>query len=290
MIQNFSLHQPESVEAASDLLAIHGMSARVIAGGSQLVPLLKSGVAGTRHLIDIKRISRLNELDFDAHTDTLTIGASVTHRTLESSAIVRDHVPLLAELERRIGNVRVRNVGTLGGNLCAAEPNSDPASLLLAYNARVRIGSTRGERLMDLADFLLDSGKTALERDELLLGIDVPKPKSNVSGAYFRFCPCERPTVSVALLMEWTDSGSGEATLIVGCVGAKPVRLAEVEDSLRNQPVDELLALASGAGLHASRLCSPADDIWCSADYKRHLVSTFVARAIRQACARQQHE
>ena len=114
------------------LLARHGKDAKVIAGGSELVLLLKSGLTNARHLVDIKRISGLNGVRFDSKAEQLHIGALVTHRDLESSAAVREHFPLLGEMARGLGNVRVRNVGTLGGNLCLADPNSDPATLLSA--------------------------------------------------------------------------------------------------------------------------------------------------------------
>lgn len=289
MIPPFSLHQPDSPEEASLLLARHGKDARLIAGGSELVLRLKSGVASARHLVDIKKIRGLNEVQYDGGARRLNIGALVTHRALESSAAVRDHFPLLGEMARGLGNVRVRNVGTLGGNLCLADPNSDPATLLTAYNASVRIGSTRGERSLDISDFLVGAHRTALERDEILTEISVPELSPNASDVYRRFCPWERPTVSVALVIEWSDRRSNDVRLVVGGVCPTPLRLSGVDEGLRNKEVDDIAASAEEAGRSAALLCDPVDDLWNSAAYKRHVVTGLVIKAILQACRTRSH-
>ena len=284
VISPFSLHQPDAVEKASAVLARHGGDARVLAGGSQLVLLLKSGSARPRHLVDVKRIARMSGVHFSARTETLTVGSLVTYRALEASPIVRERFPLLVEMARRIGNIRVRNVGTLGGNLCLAEPNSDPPTLLMAYKARLTLGSSRGERELDMEDFLVSSNRTALGNDELLLDIRVPAPAENCFGVYLRFCPLERPTVSVALTMEWKGRRSGEVRLVLGCVCPKPLRLFEIEERLSNQSVDQILGQAAEAGQRAALVCNPSDDSWTSARYKTHLAAIFVSRAISRVC------
>jgi carbon-monoxide dehydrogenase medium subunit len=284
MIGNFVLHQPDSVDAALQVLADHKGHATVLAGGSQLVLRMKARTIQPEHLVEVKRVRGLAELTFDPNSEILTIGAAVTHRALETSSIVRQYFPLLADLERRIGNVRIRNVGTLGGNLCAAEAHSDPPALLLAYDATLRIAGRSGERRTDLANFILGDHRTSLHDGEILLAINIHKPTQNTSDAYCSFCPCERPTVSVAAVVEINGDRLEGAKVVVGCVEAKPMRLNEIEEMLRGRTRGEVLASASEIGLQASRLCAPVDDIWCSGEYKRHIVGILAAKTIHQAC------
>jgi carbon-monoxide dehydrogenase medium subunit len=286
MISPFVLHQPDSLTEALSLLAEHGEEANALAGGSELILVLKLGLASPRHIVDIKGIPDLGHLDFDPQNQHLRIGALVTHRTLERSEVVRHHFPLLVEMERQLANVRIRNVGTLGGNLSFAEPHADPGTLLLVYEARVRTQSSAGEKTLEVADFFVDYYQTVLQAGELLTGIEIPKPGASFEGAYLRFCPGERPMVGVALLLDLKDGGCEEARLALGCVGPKPIRLSEVEDWLRGKSTDEISANASEMGDKAARACQPLEDVWGSAEYKRQIVRTLVARGLPQLCQR----
>ena len=284
MISPFTLHQPDSLEAACSLLRQHGEEAKILAGGSELVLLLKMGLARPGHLIDIKGIPDLDRIHFDSSTQLLRIGALVTHRALELAAAVREHFPLFAQMERQLASVRVRNVGSLGGNLSFAEPHADPGMLLLAYRARIKARSASGERTIDLSDFFADYYKTALEENEILTGIELPKPGENFSGTYCRFCPGERPSAAVALLMEWKDGGCENVRLVMGCVGPRPIRAEEVEESLSKKSAEEILAKTEETATKAALLCDPLDDFWGSADYKRQIVKTLVLRALSRLC------
>ncbi len=284
MISPFFLYQPDSLEEASSLLAQCGEDAKILAGGSELILLFKMSLSHAKYVIDIKRISQLGHLVFDDRNRVLRIGALVTHRTLENSEIVQKHFPLLAELERKVGNVRIRNVGTLAGNLCFADPHSDPSALLLAYESKVRVLSVRGERTVEISDFFVDYYETALGKDEILIEIEVPKLPENSSGIFLRFCPGERPIVTVAVLMRWEDGACDNGRLVLGCVGPKPIRAREVEESLKGKSVNEILARAEDAGGRAAALCDPLGDVWGSIEYKRQIVKTLVSRGITQLC------
>jgi carbon-monoxide dehydrogenase medium subunit len=286
MISPFVLHQPDSLTEALSLLAELGEEAKALAGGSELILVLKLGLASPRHIVDIKGIPDLDHLDFDPKNQLLRIGALVTHRTLERSEVVRHHFPLLVEMERQLANVRIRNVGTLGGNLSFAEPHADPGTLLLVYEARVRTQSSAGEKTLEVADFFVDYYQTALQAGELLTGIEIPKPGASFEGAYLRFCPGERPMVGVALLLDLKDGGCEEARLALGCVGPKPIRLSEVEDWLQGKSTDEISANASEMGDKAARACQPLEDVWGSAEYKRQIVRILVGRGLSQLCQR----
>src|SRR5215475_944873 len=163
--------QPTSVSEASAELARLGDEAKVYAGGTELIPLLRLGLVHYTHLVDIKRIPALGELAWDGQT--MHIGSAVTHRQLERSAAVAEHLPLLQQAAALVANVRVRNVGTLGGNLCFGDPHSDPAPVLLVYNTRVKIGKHGEERSIGLDEFYMGLFETAIAPDELLVEVEV---------------------------------------------------------------------------------------------------------------------
>jgi carbon-monoxide dehydrogenase medium subunit len=284
MISSFVLHRPATLQDALFLVQQYGEEAKVLAGGSELILLCKMGFLRPRHLIDIKGISGLDRVELDPRTHALRVGGLVTHRALETSPLVQERFPVLAAMERQVANVRVRNVGTLAGNLCFAEPHADPGSLLLAYQARVKASSVRGDRSVEIADFFLDYYKTVLGDDEILTEIEIPELKGNVTGTYLRFCPGERPIVGLALLLAWKDGVCEESRLVLGCVGPRPIRASEIEEDLRERSPDEISAKALAVGAKAAFLCDPLPDIWGSVEYKRQIVKTLVSRGLEQLC------
>lgn len=285
-MNHFSLHQPDSLEAASSLLTEHGEGAKILAGGTELILLLKLGVAHCQHLIDVKGIPNLDRLQFDSTAQVLRIGSLVTHRVLERSKEVQEHFPLLADMERQVANVRIRNIGTLAGNLCFAEPHADPGALLVAYQARIKARSAERERTLKVSDFFVDYYETAIEKNEILSEIEIPKLGPNFLGTYLRFCPGERPMVGVALIIGWNGEGAEDVRIVLGCVGPKPLRASEMEESLTGKPADEVLARSAEAGEKAALLCDPTEDIWGTVEYKRQIVKTLVTRGLFQLCHR----
>src|SRR5213592_4323125 len=170
MLRPFALHRPGTVEEACALLARFGEDAAPYAGGTELQLLMKLGVLRPRHLVDVKRLP-----GFDAITDggPLTLGAAVTHRTVERSPLVSDRAPLVAAVARHVANVRVRNVGTVGGNLAFADPHSDLATLFLTLDSTVELVSRRGRRELPLAEFVRGPWETARAADELLTSVTI---------------------------------------------------------------------------------------------------------------------
>lgn len=286
MISPFNLHRPTSIEQACSLLSQHRDEAKILAGGSELILLLKMSLTSAAHIVDIKGVAGLNRIEFEPRSQTLKVGGLVTHRNLEISPVVLEHFPLLAEMEQQVANVRVRNVGTLGGNLCFAEPHADPGTLLSAFDAQIKLRSIRAERHLDIADFFVDYYQTALEPDEILTAIEIPKLGQNWSGTYLRFCPGERPSVAVAILVEWADGVCADARLSLGCVGPKPIRAKEIELVLRGKPAAEISAGAVEIGRNLALLCDPPPDIWGSVEYKRQIVKTLVSRGLQKLCER----
>ena len=276
MISPFVLHQPDSIEAVGSLLSRYGSDAKLLAGGTELILLFKLGLASSPHIIDLKKVAGLSRMEFDVERQVLRIGALVTHRWIEQSPVVKDHFPLLVEMERTLANVRIRNVGTLAGNLCFAEPHADPGTLPLAYGAKVRARSTRGERLLDLADFFVDYYRTALTDDEVVTTIEVSKLPPNFSAVYLRFCQAERPMANVAVGVGWNDGVARDVRLALGCVGSKPFRVAAVEESLQGKTAGEIAAESAKVAEQAARLCDPLEDLWGSVEYKRQVVKALV--------------
>lgn len=285
MLRPFELHRPTTVAEAAELLTRFGDDACLYAGGTEILLLLKEGLLRVRHLVDVKRIAGLDAIDVDG--DWLSIGAAVTHRSVERSPIVRSRCPLVAESAQHIANVRVRNVGTVAGNLAFADPHSDVATLLVALDGVVRLASPRGTREMPVASFLRGPYETARDRDEILTAVRLRPWPGRTAGAYVKFGVHERPTLGVAVVLRLEgDETVVEARVAVGCVGPCPVRATEAEEWLRGRPMADLLADLDDVGALASRRVDPVTDLHGSADYKREMVAVFARRAVRVAAAR----
>ena len=226
MLHPFELHRPGTADEACDLLARFGEDAAPYAGGTELLLVMKLGFARPGHLVDVKRLPGLAEISMDG--DRLRIGAAITHRTVEHAALVRERCPVLGGVARHIANVRVRNVGTVGGNLAFADPHSDLATLALALDGRVELVSPRGRREMMVAEFVRGPWETERASDELLTAVTLAPWPARTAGVYVKFGVHERPTLGIALAL--TDDGGrvGAARLAIGCVTPRPIRVAEI--------------------------------------------------------------
>jgi carbon-monoxide dehydrogenase medium subunit len=281
----FVLHRPVSVPEASTLLLELGDEAAVHAGGTETLLLLKLGLASFGHLVDIKRIPDLDAVSVD-DAGTLRIGATATHRRIGRSPIVAAGWPVLADLEHHVANVRVRTVGTLGGNLCFADPHSDPATWLLAADARVHLAAGEERRSLPVADFVLGPWETALRLGEILAAIEVPALPAGCGMAHLRFATHERPTATVSCLVRVLDGSVTEARVAVGSVGPRPVRAHDAEALLVGLSAEAPDAqVLRAAGEAAAIAADPDTDSNGSAVYKADLVATLVGRAVRQAMA-----
>ncbi len=283
MLGPLTIHEPTTAAEAAGLRVRLGDDAAVYAGGSELLLVMKEGLGRWRHLIDVKGIRVLSQLDDTG--DRLVIGAAVTHRTLERSPVLRRHFPLLAEMEAQVANVRVRNVGTLGGNLCFAEPHSDPPTALLVHDARVVLCGLRAERALPLSEFITGSYETALGADEVLVRIEVPAPPAGAVGAYLKFGFHERPTVGVAALLVLDGSAASAVRVAVGCLGPVPARLPRLEARLAGAPLSALVAGIDARDGGFADL-DVVSDLHGSADYKREVGAVLVSRALALAATR----
>jgi carbon-monoxide dehydrogenase medium subunit len=285
MLPPFEIHQPATPAEAAALRDRFGEAAALYAGGSELLLAMKEGLGAFEHLIDVKTIAGLDTLGL-AGNGTLTIGAAVTHGTLERSPLVRQRFPLLAEMEHQVANPRVRSVGTLGGNLCFAEPHSDPPTALLVHGATVVLEGAGGRRRLPLADFIVGPYESALGEDEILTAIEVASLPPRAGSAYLKFGMHERPTVGVAALLVPDARGAvAEARIAVGCVGPVATRLDALEIALAGVS----LATLEAGWPEAERAGDDLDavsDLHGSADYKRAMAGVFAKRALALAAQR----
>ena len=283
MIPRFALARPRSLAEAFDAFDATGGDAAWLAGGTELLQVMKMGLAQFGTLIDVKAIADLRGLDRTAD-GPVRIGALTTHRELERSQLIAEELPGLAALEARVANVRVRNTGTIGGNLAFAEPHSDPATFFLACDARVRLVSARGEREMGVGEFVQGALFTARDPDELLVDITVPARTPASGRAYEKISFFERPAASVAVRLSVVDGAIGEASVAVGSLTEVPTLVPDASAAfLGTQAVPEALAGPVTASVDAFGGLDVIADLNGSADYKRHLAGILLGRAAHGA-------
>ena len=280
MLAPIEIHAPRSVSDASALLRQYGDDAAVYAGGTELLIVMKERLTPVNRLIDIKKIAGLREIALDDES-TLTIGALATHREIARSPLVQQHSPSFAALEGIIANTRVRATGTIGGNLCFAEPHSDPATLLSALHATVTLESSAGRRELPVEDFFHGLLETDRRPDEIMTKVRLLKLWDTTGVSYQRFKTHERPVATVAAAVSVTDGRIGDSRIFVGSVGPKPQRMTSVEDAVRGQ--EPGLVLFQQAGLLAANRAEIDEEGFESEEYKRHLVAVYVQKALQDA-------
>jgi aerobic carbon-monoxide dehydrogenase medium subunit len=281
VLQPFRVLTPANIEQASAELVRLGERATIYAGGAELILLLRYGMVHAEYLINIKGIDGLSEIGWDGRT--VQIGATVTHRRLETDPLIRERLPLLADAESQIANIRVRNQGTLGGNLCFNDPHSDPGTALLVHEAEVILASKDGLRQIPLSDFLSGMYSTALEPGELLQKVFVAPLPVGWGAAYLRVHRYQRPTLNVAVATKLQNGAVEDARLAVGCVGPKPQRLSELESKIRGEKLDGAKQIFADSKQYLKDQLEPVDDLLGSADYKIYMAAVLLSRALSQA-------
>jgi len=281
VLQPFRVLTPANVEEASAELVRLGERATIYAGGAELILLLRYGMVHAEYLINIKGIDGLSEIGWDGRT--VQIGATVTHRRLETDSLIRERLPLLADAESRIANIRVRNQGTLGGNLCFNDPHSDPGTALLLHEAEVVLARKDGLRQIPLSDFLSGMYSTGLEPGELLQKVFVAPLPVGWGAAYLRVHRYQRPTLNVAVAAKLQNGAVEDARLAVGCVGPKPLRLSELEAKIRGEKLDDAKRICADSKPYLKDKLAPIDDLLGSADYKIYMAAVLLSRALSQA-------
>ena len=280
--QEFEYSAPNNLNEALALLS--GGNAKVLAGGMSLIPLMKLRLATPEHVVDLGRVPDLKSIREDA--GTIRIGATVTHYEIESSPLIRAKCPLLAEAASNIGDVQVRNMGTIGGSIAHADPAADYPASLLALEAQVRIVSAKGERTARVEEFLVDALSTALEPGEIVREVIVPIETAGTGVSYQKMVQPASGFAIVGAAARARKSGGKITFVRVGITGlaAKAFRAASVEKLLEGTA-----ASAADVQKAANVVADGVDansDLSASAAYRRQMAKVYTARAITQAVAR----
>ncbi len=281
---SFGYHAPGSLEEAFGLLRQHGEDAKLLAGGHSLLPAMKLRLTQPEMLIDLSRIPGLNGIRRDG--DALVIGALTTHTEVATSEAVRSLVPGLADTASVIGDLQVRNRGTMGGSVAHADPGADLPVTLTALNASFVLTSSEGERTMAADDFFVDFFTTALEPDEILTSIRIPLPSTPARTSYAKLPhPASGYVVVSAAAALTVDGGACTgARVVLGGVGGTPHRATGTEAALEGQVLTPKTMAA--AAQRAAEGIDPHADSYADEDYKRHMAVVYAGRAIEAAAAR----
>ncbi|MCZ6615265.1 MAG: xanthine dehydrogenase family protein subunit M [Chloroflexi bacterium] len=284
-MHDFDLHQPTTLQEAQSLLDQHGEEARIIAGGTGLVQLMKLRLSQPEHLVALHRVPGLAGIE--RNNGALRIGAMTAHREVEISPLVREHVPLLAEAYRRVSTVRIRNMATVGGGLAHGDPNQDPQPALIVLGASAVLASKRGTREVAVEELSTGYYETVIQPDEVLTEVVVPVPSPKTGYAFIKFLPRtadDYATVSVAVLLSVDSSGNcRDVRIALGSCGVTPIRARQAEGILEGRaPTSQRLRDAAET---VAAEVDPSDDVRGSAGYKREMAPVMTRRALEQAWA-----
>lgn len=276
---------PTCIDEALAFLAQRGSDSSILAGGMSVVPALKRGRLNRKFIVNIKGLKDAPSPRPEVTHDTLMIGALVRHRDIETSASVAEHFPALEALERGLASIQIRNYGTLAGNLCAAEPWSDPPCLLAALDARLLVAAQHGRREVAAGDWIVGDGVTQQQPDEILLRIDISLLGDGEGIGYRRLAARQglaRPLACAAARIALDHNGTvAAARLFVGAVGARPQRMVQAETMLTGCHLTAELNAAIEASV--SREVEQLPDERCGAPYKVQVAGVLARRAVADA-------
>jgi len=299
--QNFEYFAPKTVEDALSLLSRYGDKCRILAGGQDLLLLMRRDLIVPEYVIDIKGISDLDYIDFDDKED-LRIGALTTHRTLEKSPLFKNGFSILSEMEQNLGSVELRNWGTIGGSLCIGRPCGDPAPLLIVLNGRIKIASLRGERITSIESFNLAPFEVDLRPDELLVEIQVPNSPPRNGVSYKKFSQLEEDCAFTAAAVSITlnhEKNICDDIKIALSMAPTAMRAKKSEEVLKGKEINANLLAEAGqvASEEAGTLTEQASKGYkkklvrilakeVSDQYRRELMKVLVRRAGEEALER----
>lgn len=301
-MKKFDYLKPNTLEDALSLLNRYGEKAKLIAGGTDVIVMIKQKKMAPEVLISLKGVPGLDRIEYN---ESLKIGPMVTHRAIEKSEVIRKDFSALSDAVDVLGSVQIRNVATIGGNICTAAPSADTASPLLALGAQVKLKSLRKERVLPLDQFFKGPGETALENDEILTEILIPKPLPNTGSAYWkhqRRQALDLPILGVAVLLsldkstvtcsdilctaspistilhtlEGDEVVCKEVRIALGVAAPTPMRASKAENLLKGKRLsDELLEEVAET---AAKEAQPRDTIRGEAWYRRDMIRVLVKR------------
>jgi len=282
---NFGYIAARSVDEALQLIAQHGEAGKFLAGGHSLIPAMKLRLQSPQTLIDLATIPELCGVRADGKN--LVIGALTVHADVASSDLVRKHVAGLADAAAVIGDMQVRNRGTIGGSVAHADPAADLPVILTALNAAFVVQSSSGKRTIAVDDFFTDFYTTAMTANEILTEILVPIPGAGSGTAYAKLPhPASGYVVvsAAALITRQTSGTCTAARIAIGGLGSGPSRAIATEMVLQGKPLTP--QIIADAAAKAAEETDPIEDSYAGADYKRHVATVYARKAIEAAVER----
>jgi aerobic carbon-monoxide dehydrogenase medium subunit len=280
----FAYHAPDTLQAVIALLSEHGDQAKLLAGGHSLLPMMKLRFAAPDHLIDLRLVKELCGIAIS--DGELRIGAMTTERDIVASTLVAEHVPLLVETARQIADPQVRYKGTIGGDISHGDPGNDHPAVMLALHASFVLVGPGGERVVPAADFFLGTYATAMEPDEVMTQIRIPRPAAGSGSCYAKLKrkTGDYATAAAAVVLRMESGVCAEVSIALTNVAPAAMRADAAEASLMGKPVDD--AAIVDAGRLAMEACEPAADLRGDEEYKRAMAGQMVQRALRTALSR----
>lgn len=280
----FGYLEPLNVEEAISLLVKYEGEAKVLAGGTDLIVQMRKKMVRPKYIIDIGCLPGLDYINYD-EKEGLKIGALTTISALERSSEIKQKYPVISQAASKLGCVAVRNVATLGGNLCNASPSADMIPALIGLSATIKTLGPGGEKKNLLENFFIGPGKTMLERGELMTEIQVPLPPLRTGGVYLKHGirkAIDLAIVGVAAIISLDSNESvKEAKIVLGAVAPTPIRAPKAEEFLKDKFIDE--ELINKCAELASKEACPISDVRASVEYRREMVKVFTRYSVRDA-------
>lgn len=278
--RNFNYHRPTVPEEVDDLVSRYGSEGRILAGGTDLVVLMKDGVEAPKGVIDVKGMDELSRIGYSG--GRLHIGAAITFNDLLASDIVREEFPLIWESAGSVASFGIRNRATLVGNICSAVPSLDAGPALLVHEAVVHVRSTGGERRIDIRNWFLGPRETGLREYEYVTGVSLPKSE-NSAGCYVKLGRYKGEDLAQASVAALVSEGL-EYRVAFGAVGPRPIRSAKIEELLNGKEIDDEVIKAASDVIPGE--ISPITDIRATKRYRTHMTKVMFKRCLKAAVAR----
>lgn len=277
----FTFLSPTTVDEAISLFGKHSETAKFMAGGTDVIVKVKEGWMEPDYIISLNKIEGFNELHKNEATKELSIGAAVTHATLEKSLTIQNEYPIIFDAVSNIGSLQVRNVGTIGGNLINAVPSADGAVPMIALDGVALLHGPDGERSVDVKDLFIEPYKTILKPGELLKKITIPAQEPNTGSAYIKFgrrAAMELPLIGIGVLLTLEDDGQTckKARIVLGVAAPTPMRAFDAENSLTGKKITEDLLAA--AGVIAADESKVRDSVRGKAWHRKEMIRVQVRR------------
>ena len=277
----FQYLEPKTVKEACSLLSKYDGKSMLIAGGTDLMVKIKNKALKPEYVIELEGIPKLDYIKF-TKKNGLTIGALTKISSIENSLVVKENYPMLAYAAGMLGSMAIRNMATIGGNLCHAAPSAENAPGLLCFEARLKIAGHKGERVIPIAEFFVGPGKTILRKSEILVEIQVPPPKPGTKAIYFKHSPrgsVDLAIVGVAVVATFDGDIVEDIKIGLGAVAPTPMRAVRAEAIVNGRKLTE--TLIEKCAIKAAEEARPISDVRGSSEYRKEMVAVYTRRALK---------